>query len=153
MSDRLAIMRAGRIVQIGSPSAVYQSPASRFVADFLGDANFLVPQSVNAGDGDYCAVRIFDMILQIPGRGERWNGQSVLMCRPEHVQISAHPIAGAITGKIVAAQFKSGAYRWQIALPEGQQVAAQSPRELDIQGADNSVWLTIDTEHARLLQQ
>ena len=91
MSDRLAIMRAGRIVQIGSPSAVYQSPASRFVADFLGDANFLVPQSVDAGDGDYCAVRIFDMILQIPGRRERGHGQSVLMCRPEHVQISAQP--------------------------------------------------------------
>ena len=53
MSDRLAIMRAGRIVQVGSPVAVYQSPASAFVADFLGDANFLVPQSVDAGESGH----------------------------------------------------------------------------------------------------
>jgi ABC-type Fe3+/spermidine/putrescine transport system ATPase subunit len=154
MSDRLAIMRAGLIVQIGSPAAVYQSPGSRFVADFLGDANFLVPQAVDEGEGDHSTVRIFDMILKISGRREQAHGQPVVMCRPEHVQISARPVAGAAKGAIVASQFKSGAYRWQIALPDGQQVVAQSPHGLEQSGPhDQEVWLTISAEHARLLQQ
>jgi putrescine transport system ATP-binding protein len=44
LSDRLAIMRAGRIEQIGTPRAVYNAPATRFVADFMGDMNWLPTQ-------------------------------------------------------------------------------------------------------------
>ena len=154
MSDRLAIMRAGRIVQVGSPVAVYQSPASKFVADFLGDANFLVPQSVDAGESGHSMVRILDMVLQIPGEGRGGQEQPVVMCRPEHVTLSARPVAGAATGAIVASQFKSGAHRWQVELSDGQQIIAQSTYGLDL-GAlhDRKVWLTIHAEHARLLRQ
>jgi ABC-type Fe3+/spermidine/putrescine transport system ATPase subunit len=41
LADRLAVMDRGRIVQVGNPQAVYDSPASRFIAGFLGDCNFL----------------------------------------------------------------------------------------------------------------
>ena len=41
MSDRVAVMQGGRIEQVGSPAELYDSPASRFVADFLGESNFL----------------------------------------------------------------------------------------------------------------
>jgi spermidine/putrescine transport system ATP-binding protein len=41
MSDRIAIMQSGRFVQVGSPAAIYRSPASRFVAGFLGEVNIL----------------------------------------------------------------------------------------------------------------
>jgi ABC-type Fe3+/spermidine/putrescine transport system ATPase subunit len=151
MSDRLAIMRAGRIVQLGSPVAVYQSPASKFVADFLGDANFLVPQSVDDCESGHSLVRVLDMVLKIPGESR---GQPIVMCRPEHVTLFARPVAGAAMGAIVASQFKSGAHRWQVELPDGQQIIAQSTQGLDV-GAlhDQKVWLTIHAEHARLLQQ
>ncbi len=149
MSDRLAIMRAGRIVQVGTPVAVYQSPGSQFVADFLGDANFLVPQSVDAGGEGHSIVRVLDLVLKVPGDGR---GQPIVMCRPEHVTLSAHPIPGAIPGEVLASQFKSGAHRWQIALPDGQQIVAQSTHDLGA-AHDHKVWLTIQAEHARLLQQ
>lgn len=41
MSDRLAVMDDGRVLQVGSPSEIYEHPATRFVADFIGDTNFL----------------------------------------------------------------------------------------------------------------
>jgi spermidine/putrescine transport system ATP-binding protein len=41
MSDRIAVMRAGRVLQIGTPQEIYESPSNRFVADFIGETNFL----------------------------------------------------------------------------------------------------------------
>ncbi|MEZ5833476.1 MAG: ABC transporter ATP-binding protein [Dongiaceae bacterium] len=154
MSDRLAIMRAGRIVQVGSPVVVYRSPASKFVADFLGDANFLVPQSVDSCGDEHNLVRVLDMVLKVPGERRDGRGQPIVMCRPEHVALSVRPIEGGICGAVVASQFKSGAHRWQVELPDGQQIVAQSTHDLDF-GAlpDRNVWLTIHAEHARLLQQ
>ena len=153
MSDRLAIMHAGRIVQVGAPSDVYHEPASRFVADFLGDANFLIPQSVQQVEQDRAEVRIFDaaLTLQDPGLGD---GAPAVMLRPEHVTLSTTPIEGAASGTIISSQFKTGAHRWQIALGDGQQVTAQSPHDV-ARGAPigMQVWLTIRGEHARLLRQ
>jgi ABC-type Fe3+/spermidine/putrescine transport system ATPase subunit len=52
MSDRVAVMHDGRIEQVGSPAELYDQPASRFVADFLGESNFLDAVAVSAeGDG------------------------------------------------------------------------------------------------------
>jgi putative spermidine/putrescine transport system ATP-binding protein len=52
MSDRVAVMQGGRIEQVGSPAELYDRPASRFVADFLGESNFLDAVAVSAeGDG------------------------------------------------------------------------------------------------------
>ncbi len=50
MADRIAVMRHGRVVQIGDPPRLYQRPESRFVADFLGESNF-IPARVTAVDG------------------------------------------------------------------------------------------------------
>ena len=48
MSDRIAVMSGGRILQLGSPHDIYNSPAERFVADFIGDTNFLKVEVVEA---------------------------------------------------------------------------------------------------------
>ncbi|MEO8858260.1 MAG: ABC transporter ATP-binding protein [Burkholderiaceae bacterium] len=55
MSDRLAVMRAGRIEQIDTPTNVYKYPRTRFVADFLGEAN-LLPVTVECNDGQQATV-------------------------------------------------------------------------------------------------
>jgi ABC-type Fe3+/spermidine/putrescine transport system ATPase subunit len=59
MSDRLAVMRAGRIEQIDTPTNVYKYPCSRFVADFLGEAN-LFDVEVESNDGLCATVRYGD---------------------------------------------------------------------------------------------
>jgi spermidine/putrescine transport system ATP-binding protein len=57
MSDQLAVMSAGRIEQIGPPEEVYDRPATRFVAGFLGASNLIAGEAVGQ-EGDGCAVRL-----------------------------------------------------------------------------------------------
>ncbi len=82
MADRIAVLNAGRIVQIGTPEGLYDRPASRFVADFLGEANFIEGRVANADtiDTDLGPVR--------GGHGERPVGRRVTCCiRPERIAL------------------------------------------------------------------
>src|SRR5262244_755813 len=57
MSDRVAVMRRGRIEQVGTPAELYEAPASRFVADFLGESNFVDGVVVDAEPGGHWRCR------------------------------------------------------------------------------------------------
>jgi spermidine/putrescine transport system ATP-binding protein len=57
MSDRIAVMDKGRILQVGSPNAIYDRPAHRFVAEFIGDTNFLAAQLVES-DANGAVVKL-----------------------------------------------------------------------------------------------
>jgi spermidine/putrescine transport system ATP-binding protein len=88
MSDRLAVMNAGRIVQIGTPRQVYEEPADNYVADFLGAANLMEVEVVSAG-----ALRIGDFALT-SHRCEAAAGTAHAVIRPERVRIEKHGPAG-----------------------------------------------------------
>src|SRR5215469_3448383 len=77
MSDRLAVMNAGRIVQIGTPRQVYEEPADTYVADFLGAANLMAVEVVSAG-----ALRVGDFALT-SHRCEAAAGTAHAVIRPE----------------------------------------------------------------------
>jgi ABC-type Fe3+/spermidine/putrescine transport system ATPase subunit len=68
LSDRVAIMEAGRLLQVDEPQALYRSPASRFVADFVGSANFVEAAALQAGATDVVA-RISGPMAQGLGQG------------------------------------------------------------------------------------
>jgi spermidine/putrescine transport system ATP-binding protein len=70
VSDRIAVMRGGRIEQTGSPEEIYHRPKTRFVAEFIGQANFLGPGAAVKGDKEK---------LPTLSRGHEW------MVRPEHL--------------------------------------------------------------------
>ena len=66
MSDRIAVMSEGKIQQIGTPLEIYERPTSRFVADFIGDTNFLYAtiQSVSiSATGDTASCKITDTLI------------------------------------------------------------------------------------------
>ena len=88
MSDRLAVMNAGRIVQIGTPRQVYEEPADNYVADFLGAANLMEVEVVSVG-----ALRIGDFALT-SRRCEAPAGTAHAVIRPERVRIETHGSAG-----------------------------------------------------------
>jgi len=88
MSDRLAVMNAGRIVQIGTPREVYEEPADNYVADFLGAANLMEVEVVSAG-----ALRVGDFALT-SHRCEATTGTAHAVIRPERVRIEEHGSAG-----------------------------------------------------------
>ena len=83
MSDRLAVMSQGEVQQVDAPSVVYERPANRFVAEFIGEATFLAATSESA-DGSETVCRISpDVRITATGRAAR--GRAVtLAVRPEH---------------------------------------------------------------------
>src|SRR5579859_5950072 len=86
MSDRLAVMNAGRIEQLGEPQAVYEQPDTTFVAAFLGISN-LIGGTTRPVAGDRCAVGVGEFELVAAGGDVTVQGQTKLMIRPERVRI------------------------------------------------------------------
>jgi len=88
IADRIAVMKAGRLEQLGSPWDVYRTPRSRSVATFLGETN-LLEASITAKDGQTLRVRAGSLELSAEARPGFDVGQNVLLSiRPECVQLS-----------------------------------------------------------------
>jgi spermidine/putrescine transport system ATP-binding protein len=94
MSDRLAVMNSGRIVQIGAPRQVYEEPGDTYVADFLGVSNLMEVDVVERGPGQRCQLRIGEAALTSE-RGEVDGlGAAHAVIRPERVHIEPYGSAG-----------------------------------------------------------
>ncbi|HUF55158.1 MAG TPA: ABC transporter ATP-binding protein [Thermohalobaculum sp.] len=99
MSDRLAVMSQGRILQIGSPREIYNHPSERFVANFIGDTNFLEADVGERGDGR--ARLALDHGGEIEASLPDSAGERVtIVVRPERAQLTDDPDAGILTGTI-----------------------------------------------------
>src|SRR6516164_1242564 len=94
MSDRLAVMNAGRIVQIGVPREVYEETGDTYVADFLGVSNLMEVDVVERGPGQRCHIRVGEAAL-VAERGEVDGlGRAHAVIRPERVRIEAYGSPG-----------------------------------------------------------
>src|ERR1700744_791954 len=90
MSDRMAVMNAGRIAQIGAPRDVYTEPVDTYVADFLGTSNLMEVDVVERGPGSGCRMRLGDSAL-VAERGEvDGTGPAHAVIRPERVRLEPH---------------------------------------------------------------
>ena len=95
MASRIAVMNAGRLVQIGAPAEIYERPNSRFVAGFVGEVNLFEGEVVAAGGCPALRAPMrIDQPVPLPGgarsaRGRRWS----LALRPEKLSLS-HDAAG-----------------------------------------------------------
>jgi spermidine/putrescine transport system ATP-binding protein len=95
MSDRVAVMRSGKIVQIGTPHEIYEEPADTYVADFLGVSNLMPVQVVERGPGSECRVKLGEWVLQADQGGADALTSAQCVIRPERVRIEAFGSAGA----------------------------------------------------------
>jgi spermidine/putrescine transport system ATP-binding protein len=90
MSDRLAVMNAGRIAQLGTPRTIYEEPADTYVADFLGVSNLMEVDVVERGPGSQCRVKLGETALAVE-RGEvDALGPAHAVIRPERVRIEPY---------------------------------------------------------------
>jgi spermidine/putrescine transport system ATP-binding protein len=93
MSDRIAVMSKGKVMQMGAPVEVYERPNSRFVADFIGESNFL-NGSVREVEGEYAQVYVPTLNAEVKGlnTGGVSTGQNaVVSIRPEKIRLSEEP--------------------------------------------------------------
>jgi spermidine/putrescine transport system ATP-binding protein len=88
MSDRIALMRQGRIEQLDTPEAMYQRPVSRYVADFIGETNLLSGSARRLG-GSAAGLTVAGTELEAPvSPAWREGGPSWLAIRPEHIRVA-----------------------------------------------------------------
>jgi len=131
MADRILVMDQGRIVQSGTPSEVYDRPATPFVAAFIGMMNFL-PRAVKTGQGVYSAAGLHLHVHAEGNCGPIDPGTPVTMAiRPEDVLIT--PENGGkgpnrISAKVQAMEYRGPLFRLRLALA----VPAGSPPLIDV---------------------
>jgi len=88
MSNRIAVMKDGKILQVGHPREIYERPASQFVADFIGTSNF-IDGVVDRREADTYVVLVDEGELRVAAtRDFELGARVVVSARPEHVAIS-----------------------------------------------------------------
>lgn len=120
VADRVGVMRAGRLEQLGPPADIYQRPATAFVASFVGLSNRLPGI---AADGQ---VQVFGTRLPLVDQPSHApvTGPVTAMVRPESIDVHTDPDGD---GRVLAASFLGPTSRVTVALPDGVTVVAQVP--------------------------
>jgi len=142
VSDRIIVMADGRIAQAGTPIELYEQPASRFVADFIGDANLVAAELVE-DRGDRALVRVGPLDLDLPRRNAR-TGPVTLAMRSESMTLhAAHPGGPAVAGCVMKASYLGKHREYTVETSLGTLfVIDRSDLELLRPGSD--VWLALN---------
>jgi len=119
LSDRIVVMREGRIMQVGTPTAIHDQPANLFVADFVGYRN-VIPLTVIARGADGM-VTAEGAGLRLRGRGDMVPGTAVLgAVRPEDVRIADNAAGpGVARGSVRLVEYQGREHDAEIALDSG----------------------------------
>ncbi|MET0473518.1 MAG: ABC transporter ATP-binding protein [Mycobacterium sp.] len=136
MSDRIAVMNAGNVEQIGTPTEIYDRPSSVFVASFIGQANLWHGQQKGM-DGDFAQLSVLGTTLRArPGDTTiETGGQATLMVRPERVRVSMESPSGDVAGvaaTVTDLTFQGPVVRLQLAAPDGSPILAHVGPEQDL---------------------
>jgi spermidine/putrescine transport system ATP-binding protein len=128
MSDRIAVMNLGRILQIGSPRQIYDHPAARFVADFIGDTNLLDAQIVAVASGR-ARLRLTsgsEVMADLP-EGATPEGRVTATIRPEHAGLAAAPGADCpLTGRLINIVYFGTDTHYHVELADGSAFVVRS---------------------------
>ena len=110
MADRLAVMQGGEIRQLGSPEEVYQFPVDRFVAGFLGDANFLSGKVTEEGR---FSSAFGEFELQCRGWKPQTGGNVTAAIRPERIRVCDDPRPGSFPAVLIERNFLGESCEWK----------------------------------------
>ena len=142
VADRIAVMEQGRIAQVDTPSAIYEAPRSRYVAEFIGDVNIFEGRAGTA-KGDGIAVELADAPagLAAAARADApVEGDAVLLAvRPEKIEIAAEApppgTANAIAGEVTEIAYLGSTSTYRVRLASGRTVVSTRTNRLRRGGA------------------
>ena len=155
MSDIIAVMKGGRIEQIGSPWEIYFRPVNRFVADFVGTVNFLAGKVLRA-EGKTLVIDYSGMELRVPGEVDAGPGEAVtLVVRPECIHLAGpgEVISGGavLDGAIENYSFLGRIIRYWVRV--GQELFVIDDANVDLAGArTGAVKLCLDARKLHILK-
>ncbi|MHA2304935.1 MAG: ABC transporter ATP-binding protein [Candidatus Hodarchaeales archaeon] len=150
IADRIVILRAGKIVEIGTPQELYENPKSLFTMNFVGEANFL--------EGTM-KQKIDNLVYRIEFRntqcielsvitGDFEEDESVIIAfRPENVEILFQDQLDTLPGKVVNKQFTGGYIRYEVELLTDDTIIIDSRTHLD---KNQKVFIKLDPKSTKL---
>jgi putative spermidine/putrescine transport system ATP-binding protein len=148
LSDRICLMNAGRIEQIGSPEDIYERPGSVFVADFIGISNKLQGEIVSSG-----SLSTPDGVIPLPAStgaphdGRQANTATIIV-RPEHLRVAD---SGHVRGVIVERIYGGSETRLLVRLASDTILTVRQPAGSAHGVIGETVALDWDVAHSRLL--
>jgi iron(III) transport system ATP-binding protein len=141
MSDRVAIMHEGRILQLGTPREIYETPADFFVAGFIGQATF-VNADVVGRDDQYLTMRVVDtaQMIQCPVEQRAPSDRVVLVIRPESVSLVPSSESGLV-GTVLSRLYLGSRLDYLIQVGDSQMRVETVPTELFEEGDEVGIKL------------
>jgi spermidine/putrescine transport system ATP-binding protein len=163
MSNRIAVMDKGTILQIGSPVEIYERPNCRFVADFIGETNFL-SGTVKSVSGDSVTVQLDKLSAELDGtrQGELIVGTpAAISIRPEKVRLAARPTLthNCFAGRVVTTAYIGSDTRVIVELADGTRLRVWEQNKvstLDVEAyytPDQEVWVVLFPENTLILPE
>lgn len=157
MSDRIAVMNQGHVLQVGTPAEIYENPSNRFVADFIGDTNFLVGQ-IQGREGALARVDVDGLGLWArAGSDIPSSGAATVAVRPEKIGLGREKREGrnAFEGVVELVTYvgKDSDYRVRLGPQAVVRVGVQNQGDGAWTGitVGDRVWVSWPQEAARVL--
>ena len=127
MSDSVAVLNTGHVEQMGTPRDIYDQPSSRFVAEFMGTANFLPVVISRVADGN-ATVRLAELEFLVPARQDMTEGSTAeISIRPERLRLTheADPRGNSMPGLVTEALFMGACTRFTIEVEGERTITAE----------------------------
>jgi iron(III) transport system ATP-binding protein len=137
ISDRIAVLRGGKIEQVGSPEDIYQRPQTAFVAEFLGGTNML-PGVAGAFDGSATEVAACGTTISVQGKVAEPGSKVLLSIRPEALRIAQGAEGPLLRTKLLLREFLGQIQRLHTALPDGTPIRVSALSGVQVGGAEGA---------------
>jgi spermidine/putrescine transport system ATP-binding protein len=147
LSDRVAVMNLGKVEQIASPSELYDTPNTAFVASFVGSQNFISVERVGPD-----RVQLHGRTAGF-GRDTATGPTPQLAVRAENVGVGLSepsPDLAAVHGELIGASILGNQVRYVVQLLDGTEIQSRSPRSAELFSLGTSVWCSWRHEHGQL---
>ena len=149
ISDKIIIMSKGKVEQIGTPREIYYHPKSRFVADFIGEANFLKAK-VKSVNGEKAVIDVIGEEIEVNNYGEKVAGEEAsLVLRPEAVVLSEK---GLLEGTVTLSTFMGSYQYYQVMVGDMEiQITDYNPVNRRIYEVGEKAYLDFDPHGVYIL--
>ena len=120
MSDRIAVMSRGNILQVGTPEEIYETPANRTVAEFIGESNFLMGGVKRCDDGTVALVLADRTEVKVSGLVANDASSLTAMVRPENMEIVSPEAEADLGGRIAEVVYFGTDTHYHVTLDNGE---------------------------------
>lgn len=138
MSDRVVVMNAGRIEQVGRAEEIYERPLTEFVAGFIGISN-IIEGTVESSEDEVSLINIGNVTVSAQGNQASKGERVRLMIRPEKIRLLSSGSSGAIEGEIESAVYLGDSTQWRVVLEGGQAITALEQNRAPFSSSQNRI--------------